>query len=267
MKKRISILGSTGSIGRQALEVIRALKDKFEIIALTGGANIDLLNEQIAEFKPKYAYSTKKEAIIGAEYLPLEEICSNKENDIILVAVSGKIGLKPTITAINNGIDIALANKETLVMAGDIVMPLAKEKGVKLLLPVDTVIAAPMCTATGMIANQYCPKGITGYWKSTYAPYCDGNHYVPSAPSTPSATPEYGTGGNTGTGNTGWVDPNAGNTGGWVDPNAGGSTGGDTGGWVDPNAGGTAGGDTGAGGTVDPNAGGTGGDAGTGETW
>ncbi len=129
--------------------------------------------------------------------------------------------------------------------------------------PVDTVIAAPMCTATGMIANQYCPKGITGYWKSTYAPYCDGNHYVPSAPST---TPEYGVG-DTGTGNTGWVDPNAGNTGGWVDPNAGGSTGGDTGGWVDPNAGGTAGGDTGAGGTVDPNAGGTGGDASTGETW
>lgn len=137
MKRKISILGSTGSIGRQALEVIRTLSDKFEIIALAGGSNIDLLNEQIAEFKPKYAYSTKKEAIIGAEYLPLEEICSDSENDIILVAVSGKIGLKPTITAINNGIDIALANKETLVMAGDIVMPLAKEKGVKII-PVDS---------------------------------------------------------------------------------------------------------------------------------
>lgn len=137
MKRKISILGSTGSIGRQALEVIKALKDKFEIIALAGGANTDLLNKQIAEFKPKYAYSTKKEAIIGAEYLPLEEICSNKENDIILVAVSGKIGLKPTIIAINNGIDIALANKETLVMAGDIVMPLAKEKGVNII-PVDS---------------------------------------------------------------------------------------------------------------------------------
>ena len=137
MKRKISILGSTGSIGRQALEVIRALKDKFEIISLAGGGNIDLLNEQIAEFKPKYAYSTKKDAIIGAEYLPLEEICSNKENNIILVAVSGKIGLKPTITAINNSIDIALANKETLVMAGDIVMPLAKEKGVNII-PVDS---------------------------------------------------------------------------------------------------------------------------------
>lgn len=137
MKRRISILGSTGSIGRQALEVIERLKDKFEIIALTGGANIDLLNEQIAKFKPKYAYAEEPELIKGAKFLSLEEICSNKENDIILVAVSGKIGLKPTLTAINNGIDIALANKETLVMAGDIVMPLAKEKGVNII-PVDS---------------------------------------------------------------------------------------------------------------------------------
>ena len=133
MKRKISILGSTGSIGRQALEVISKLSDKFEIIALTGGSNTNLLNE----FKPKYFYSSNPKEIHGAEYLSLDEICSNKENDIILVAVSGKIGLKPTITAINNGIDIALANKETLVMAGDIVMPLAKEKGVNII-PVDS---------------------------------------------------------------------------------------------------------------------------------
>ena len=137
MKKKISILGSTGSIGRQALEVIEKLQDKFEIIALTAGANTELLNEQIKKFKPKYAYAEKINEIEGAKPLSLDEICSNKENDIILVAVSGRIGLKPTITAINNGIDIALANKETLVMAGDIVMPLAKEKGVKIV-PVDS---------------------------------------------------------------------------------------------------------------------------------
>ena len=137
MKKKISILGSTGSIGRQALEVIDKLQDKFEIISLAAGKNTDLLNEQILKYKPKYAYSNNKEAIVGAEYRTLEEICSDKENDIILVAVSGKIGLKPTITAINNGIDIALANKETLVMAGDIVIPLAKEKGVNII-PVDS---------------------------------------------------------------------------------------------------------------------------------
>jgi len=137
MKRKISILGSTGSIGRQALEVIERLSDKFEIVALTAGSNTDLLNQQIAKFKPKYASASDKNAIIGAEYLPIEEICSNKENDIILVAVSGRIGLKPTITAINNGIDIALANKETLVMAGDFVMSLAKEKGVNII-PVDS---------------------------------------------------------------------------------------------------------------------------------
>jgi len=137
MKKKISILGSTGSIGRQALEVIEKLSDKFEIISLAAGANTDLLNEQIAKFKPKYAYSTEPNKISGAKYQSLEEICSDKTNDLILVAVSGKIGLKPTITAINNGIKIALANKETLVMAGEIVMPLAKSKGVEII-PVDS---------------------------------------------------------------------------------------------------------------------------------
>ena len=136
-RKKISILGSTGSIGRQALEVIEQLKDKFEIISLSAGDNIDLLNEQIKKFKPKYASANNLNKINGAKAITLEEICSNKENDIILVAVSGKIGLSPTITAINNGIDIALANKETLVMAGDIVMPLAKEHGVNII-PVDS---------------------------------------------------------------------------------------------------------------------------------
>lgn len=137
MKRKISILGSTGSIGRQALEVIEKLNDKFEIIALTGGSNTELLNEQIKKYHPKYAYAGNYKDVVGAKYATLEEICSNKENDIILVAVSGRIGLKPTITAIKNGIDIALANKETLVMAGDIVMPLAKEYGVKII-PVDS---------------------------------------------------------------------------------------------------------------------------------
>ena len=137
MKKKISILGSTGSIGRQALEVIDKLQDKFEIVALTAGSNTDLLNKQIQKYHPKYVYSENSENISGAEVLSLEEICSNKENDIILVAVSGKIGLKPTITAIKNGINIALANKETLVMAGDIVMPLAKKYGVDII-PVDS---------------------------------------------------------------------------------------------------------------------------------
>lgn len=140
-KIKISILGSTGSIGTQALEVIEKLQDKFEIIALTGGSNIDLLKQQALKFRPKYVCSNKEIKIEGIQTLlgteGLEEICSNKENDIILVAVSGKIGLKPTLKAIENGINIALANKETLVMAGDIVMQKAKESGVKII-PVDS---------------------------------------------------------------------------------------------------------------------------------
>lgn len=137
MKTKISILGSTGSIGRQALEVIDKLRDKFEIIALTGGANVELLNKQIAKYKPKYAYASSLKDIKGADVLSIEEICANKENDIILVAVSGKIGLIPTITAIKNGINVALANKETLVMAGDIVMELARQHKVDII-PVDS---------------------------------------------------------------------------------------------------------------------------------
>lgn len=140
-KIKISILGSTGSIGTQALEVIEKLQDKFEIIALTGGSNIDLLQQQALKFRPKYVCSNKEIKIEGIKTLfgteGLEEICSNKENDIILVAVSGKIGLKPTLKAIEDGINIALANKETLVMAGDIVMQKAKESGVKII-PVDS---------------------------------------------------------------------------------------------------------------------------------
>lgn len=143
MKKKISILGSTGSIGTQALEVIEKLGDKFEIISLSAGGNIDLLNEQITKFHPKSVCVSKNaDKVIGCDKVlsgteGLDEICSNTENDIILVAVSGKIGLEPTITAIKNHINIALANKETLVMAGDIVMKLAKENGVDIV-PVDS---------------------------------------------------------------------------------------------------------------------------------
>ena len=128
MKRKISIIGSTGSIGTQALEVLEKLQDKFEIIALAGGHNKDLLEKQAEKFHPRYT-------VLGEE--GLEKICSDKENDIILVACSGRIGLKPTLTAIRNGIDIALANKETLVMAGDIVMAEAKKYGVNIV-PVDS---------------------------------------------------------------------------------------------------------------------------------
>lgn len=147
-KKQISIIGSTGSIGTQTLEVMEQLQDRFEVLALSGGDNLALLMQQIQRFKPKYvctrSCSVSRELerrFEGINFLcgdeGLEEICSNQENDLILMAVSGKTGLKPTLTAIKNKIDVALANKETLVMAGDIVMNLAKENGVNIL-PVDS---------------------------------------------------------------------------------------------------------------------------------
>ena len=137
-RRKISIIGSTGSIGTQALEVIDKLRDKFEIIALAGGNNVDLLKEQALKFNPKYVYAAKPIEVGGVKVLEsLDDIAENKENDIILVACSGKVGLKPTLKAIENGIDIALANKETLVMAGDIVMKEAKENRVNII-PVDS---------------------------------------------------------------------------------------------------------------------------------
>jgi len=128
MKKKISIIGSTGSVGKQALEVIENFRDRFEIIALAAGSNAELLKEQSKKFKPKY--------ICLGEH-GIERICMDKENDIILFACSGIVGLKPMLTAIENGIDIALANKESIVLAGDFVMQKAKKHGVNII-PVDS---------------------------------------------------------------------------------------------------------------------------------
>ncbi len=142
MKRKISIIGSTGSIGTQALEVIEHLQDKFEVYGLAAGQNTELLNKQIKKFKPKKVYVSGntneidfKNVLTGDD--GLIDLVSDKENDIVLMAVSGRFGLKPTLAAIRNGIDIALANKETLVMAGDIVMQEAKKYNVNIL-PVDS---------------------------------------------------------------------------------------------------------------------------------
>lgn len=147
-KKQISIIGSTGSIGTQALEVIERLQEQFELLAISGGDNLTLLMQQIQKFKPKFvctkscSVSLELERRFGdVKFLcgdeGLEEICSNKDNDLIVMAVSGKTGLKPTLTAMKNKINVALANKETLVMAGEIVMNSARENGVSLL-PIDS---------------------------------------------------------------------------------------------------------------------------------
>ena len=147
--KKIAILGSTGSIGTQTLEIVRNNGD-LEVTALAAGNNIDLLEQQIREFRPKLASVWKEEraAELKSRVRDLEiEIVSGMdgllsvaavpESEILVTAIVGMIGILPTIEAIKAGKDIALANKETLVTAGHIIMPLAKERGVSIL-PVDS---------------------------------------------------------------------------------------------------------------------------------
>ncbi|MBE6885934.1 MAG: 1-deoxy-D-xylulose-5-phosphate reductoisomerase [Ruminococcaceae bacterium] len=145
--KRLTILGSTGSIGTQALSVARHLG--WEIVALSCHRNAALALEQVKEFAPRYLVVTDETAYRQLEgNLPqetklltgtdsLEFIAGLPENDIVLNSLVGMIGLKPTLAAIDAGTNVALANKETLVVGGQIVMSRAKEKGVKIL-PVDS---------------------------------------------------------------------------------------------------------------------------------
>ena len=147
--KHVAIIGSTGSIGTQTLEIARWNQD-IKICALSAGRNIDLLEKQAREFRPeivglwdeKLAEELKDRlkdmdirVVSGMD--GLIEIAEYKTSDILVTAIVGMIGIRPTVAAIKAGKDIALANKETLVTAGHIIMPLAKEKGVSIL-PVDS---------------------------------------------------------------------------------------------------------------------------------
>jgi 1-deoxy-D-xylulose-5-phosphate reductoisomerase len=121
--KKIAILGSTGSIGRQALDVILALPDELKVVALTGNKNLELLERQIREFHPKmFSSSAKPDISYGGEFLSAEEIASHPEVDFVIVATTGKAGLGPTLAALQAGKTVALANKEVLVMAGETIV-------------------------------------------------------------------------------------------------------------------------------------------------
>lgn len=121
--KKVAVLGSTGSIGRQALDVVRALPDKLGVVALTGNKNLDLLGKQIREFRPKmFCSPIKPDVSCGGEFLSAEEIASHPEVDLVIVATVGKAGLLPTLAALRAGKTVALANKEILVMAGEIIV-------------------------------------------------------------------------------------------------------------------------------------------------
>ena len=147
--KKIAIMGSTGSIGTQTLDVVRENKD-IEVVGLSAGSNVDLMEKQIREFQPKLA-------VMGNEKMAADlkcrvsdqpvkvswgmdgllELASMPESEILVTAIVGMIGIRPTIAAIEAGKDIALANKETLVTAGHLIMPLARKHNVQIL-PVDS---------------------------------------------------------------------------------------------------------------------------------
>lgn len=163
--KKIAILGSTGSIGTQTLDVVRTNKD-IEVTALAAGSNITLLEEQIREFGPKLAavWDEKKAAELKDRVRDLDvkivsgmegllEVSTEPSSEILVAAIVGMIGIRPTIAAMEAGKDIALANKETLVTAGHIIMPLAQEKNVKIL-PVDSEHSAIFQSLNGEKMNR-----------------------------------------------------------------------------------------------------------------
>lgn len=165
-KKRIAVFGSTGSIGTQALEVIRANETLFEVDILTAHLNHELLIEQAIEFQPNAVvivdeekYPEVKEALsshpikVFAGEAALEEVAGFDSFDVMLAAIVGFAGLKPTLKAIQNGKAIALANKETLVVAGDIVMQLAVEKRAPII-PVDSEHSAIFQCLMGESRNR-----------------------------------------------------------------------------------------------------------------
>ncbi len=139
--KRVAVLGSTGSIGRQALEVIDALPGHLSVVGLAGGRNTALLAEQIAKFQPRFVFhqetKTPPPTTHQYEFLSMAEMARHVEIDLVVVATSGKWGLEPTLAAVQAGKQVALANKEALVMAGNIITAEARNNGAQII-PVDS---------------------------------------------------------------------------------------------------------------------------------
>ncbi len=164
--KKIAILGSTGSIGTQTLDIVRNYSEELQVVALAAGSNVELLEKQIREFQPKVVAmwsekaalelkqrisDLKVEVLNGMEGLLAIAVLS--EVEVLVTAIVGMIGIRPTIEAIKAGKDIALANKETLVCAGHIIMPLAKEHNVAIL-PVDSEHSAIFQSLNGEPKNR-----------------------------------------------------------------------------------------------------------------
>ena len=166
MGRKVVLLGSTGSIGTQTLDVARANPDDIEIVGIAANRSVDKVEQQVREFGPKYVAmydeDAAKELKIKLADVPVKifsgmevlvEISQVPESDTVLTAVVGMIGIRPTMAAIEAGKDIALANKETLVTAGHIIMPLAERKNVKIL-PVDSEHSAIFQSLNGEPRNK-----------------------------------------------------------------------------------------------------------------
>ncbi|MBI4499410.1 MAG: 1-deoxy-D-xylulose-5-phosphate reductoisomerase [Chloroflexi bacterium] len=137
--KRLAILGSTGSVGRQTLEVVQRHPDRCRVVGLAAGSNFDLIAQQVAEFQPTRVAFPRP--VPGAERVSMEELASAPDVDLVVVATVGKAGLTATLAAIAAGKPIAMANKEIMVMAGSLVMAAARQHGVTVL-PVDSALSA-----------------------------------------------------------------------------------------------------------------------------
>jgi 1-deoxy-D-xylulose-5-phosphate reductoisomerase len=136
--RRLAILGSTGSIGRQTLEVVRALPGRFRVIGLAAGKNLALLKDQIDEFQPRFvSYIKTDESKLSYELISLEELASYPDVDTVVIATTGTAGLGATLAAVEAGKTIALANKESLVAAGEIITAAVKKSDARII-PVDS---------------------------------------------------------------------------------------------------------------------------------
>lgn len=136
--KKLAILGSTGSIGCQTLDIVRSFRDRFEITALAAGNNVKVFAGQIAEFNPSLIFCTDSQFVRGAgHYVPMEEMASHPDVDMVIIATTGKAGLQPTLAALKAGKTVAIANKEVLVMAGEIITALASQSKA-IILPIDS---------------------------------------------------------------------------------------------------------------------------------
>ncbi len=170
--KRLAVLGSTGSIGRNVLDVVRQFPEKFKIVGLAAGRNLPLLAEQIRDFKPavvsvqdRFLAADLASLVVSANHTRIvsgiagaQEVAASSQADLVISAMVGAVGLEPTLTAIQQGIAVALANKETLVTAGALVMAAAREHRVPII-PIDSEHSAIFQAIQG---NQ--PEHIRRLW-------------------------------------------------------------------------------------------------------